>query len=224
MEATVRTNSLPTIPEGIVDRPYMGRFGQLYTQDWKQALIVSGKAFYAKVGAFSTPVVGGGAGTVIDLDQPEFGISIPSGKVLIPLLVQVQAQVPLLATDADESEILLAADIATAAKLDGTWTNTITPINLKTNSAEVSACTVKSVCTADTTDPVLDLELARAVITGDVQDTPANSIWTRLELNHDPRLPVFLVGPASLFLYWGGTVATSAFAQIMWAEINTTDL
>lgn len=224
MDALVQQGSTVVLPDGLATRPHMGKFGQLFTGSWLQAMALRGQVFYAKVGAFSTPIVGGGAGTIIDLDQPEFGMSVPAGKAVIPLLVEVQAQTPLLATDADESEILLAADTAAAAVLDGTWANTIIPSNWRTNSGNNSGCTVKSVCSGDTTDPTLDLEIARSVIIGDVQGSPANAMWTKHELKYQPELPPIIVGPAGLFLYWGGTVATYAFAQVVWGEINTTDL
>ncbi len=55
----------------------------LVNADWRQALIARGYGWHFDVGAFDTGITGGGAGTVIDLDQPEFGISVPSGYTLI---------------------------------------------------------------------------------------------------------------------------------------------
>ena len=43
--------------------------GALATADWIQTLIARGKAGHITIGAFSTPITGGGAGTVLDLDQ-----------------------------------------------------------------------------------------------------------------------------------------------------------
>ncbi|PKH44706.1 hypothetical protein KKB3_01593, partial [Dehalococcoides mccartyi] len=56
-----------------------------------------------------------------------------------------------------------------------------------------SSCTCKSAFTADTTDPVLGVELARKVIVGDMNGTPANAygefwIWSMNLL----RLPLLL--------------------------------
>ncbi|MFA5378360.1 MAG: hypothetical protein WC455_21580 [Dehalococcoidia bacterium] len=197
------------------------RDGSLITANWKMGLAMQGRVFYAKVGALSTPVVGGGDGTVIDLDQPEFGISIPSGTTLIPIRFAVQATTPLLATDADEIDILAAVDVDTATAFDGTWANTLTPENFITTGGVTTACTVKSVCSADTTDPVLTLELDHVQVTGDVQSA-ASVLWTAPRLQYEPEVPPFIVGPASVFVYWGGTVAVNAFAQIVWAEIPTT--
>jgi hypothetical protein len=225
MDVVVRTSSLPTIAEGIADKPYMSRYGAQYMQDWKNALVAAGKVFYAKVGDFSTPVVGGGAGTIIDLDQPEFAIAIPSGKTLIPISFRAQALLPLLAADADETEILISADLDAKWALDGTWANTITPRNLKNKSGNTSALTVKSVCSVDTTESTSTLiELARAILNGDVQGTAANAMWNKNTLIYEPEPAPLISGPATILVHWGGTVATYAFLQAIWAEINTEDL
>lgn len=200
------------------------RDGSLYSLPWKQGLVLEGRVFHFDVGTLSTPIQGGGAGTVIDLDQPEAILSIPSGTSIIPLRIAVQCQVPLLATDADECEILVAVDRTAASAGDGTKTAE-TIFNLRTDNPSASLCTASSAYTADTTDPVLGLELARRVITGDVQGTAATALWTPLELLYpgDQEFAPVIVGPAMLVVYWGGTVATTGFAQIEWAEFDTSD-
>lgn len=200
------------------------RDGTLFAADWKQALVMEGRGFHFDVGAFSTGIVGGGAGTVLDLDQPEAVLSIPSGTSIIPLRVAVQCQVPLLATDADEAEILIAVDRTAASAGDGTKTAE-TIFNLRTDNPSASLCTATSAYTADLTDPVLGIELARKVITGDVQGTAANALWTPLELVYPgpQQFAPIIVGPAMLVVYWGGTVAVPGFAQIEWAEFDTSD-
>jgi len=229
MEGLVQQTEKFLIPDGSAYRPYLNRRGELFTQDWIQAAILQGYGFIANVGALSTPVVGGGAGTIVDLDQPEFGMIIPAGTTLVPVRLGIQLTAPLLATDADESEALAFVDTTAAtvaAALDGTWANTITPKNMRVALAnkQTSLCTVKSVCSADTTDPTESIDLAHTVITGDVNGTPANALWTKNELLYEPKNPPYIVGPASLFAYWGGTVATYAFMQFFWLEIPTSHL
>ena len=195
----------------------MSESAELYTFEALQAAISEGKGFIVNVGAFSTPITGGGDGTVIDQDQPELVISVPTGKAIFVFSAKVQCHVPLLASDADEAEILLAVDKDTEVAA-GTAT-TETPVNLKLQSAEVSACTVKSAYTADATNPTLDIELDRAVITGDMNGTPGfAAFWTPLKLDYQPRVLPELVGPCAVYLYWGGTVATSGFAQVCYIE------
>jgi len=199
------------------------RDGTLAGIDWRAIKVLEGKAFHVDVGEFSTPIVGGGNGTVIDLDQPEFCISVPTGKSIMPLRVSIQCQTPLLATDADEAEILLAVDKAAANAGDGTAT-TETSVNMRTDAPSSSSCTCKSAFTADTTDPVLGVELARKVIVGDMNGTPANALWGVLDMVYEPVAPPVIVGPAAVYGYWGGTVANSGFAQVEWIEFDSSSV
>ena len=46
----------------------------------------------------------------------------------------------------------------------------------------------------------------------------------KLELVYEPRFPPFLVGPCTLLVYYGGTVATvGSFAQVSWVEGKVAD-
>ena len=220
MDTTVRQNSSAPFPDGAVGALRLSRNGALFTIPWLQAAVWEGKAFTVTVGAFSTPIVGGGAGTILDQDQPELAISVPSGKAILPFSVMAQCVIPALATDLDECEILLALDKDTEAAA-GTAT-TETPVNLRMQNAGVSACTVTSAYTADCTNPTLDAELARAIITGDMNGTPGfAAFWTPLKLDYQPGVVPLLIGPCALYLYWGGTVATSGFAQVSWVELDS---
>ncbi len=200
------------------------RDGALYSAPWKQGLVFEGRAYHVDAGAFSTPVAGGGTALVIDLDRPRVAISVPSGTTIMPLRLAVQCQAPLLAADSEEIEILIGVD-RTQANVAGTSTAEVA-FNLRTDNPSTSLCTATSVHTADLAAlPVLGIELARAVKIGDFQGTPANGMWTDLQLVYpaaDSHAAV-IVGPASLLVYWGGTVATTGFAQIEWAEFDTSD-
>lgn len=178
-------------------------------------------------GAFSTGIVGGGAGTVLDLDQPELVIGVPAGFVLRPLFIAAQVQVALVAADNDENEILFAVDSLGLWSGDGTYTFE-EPSNLNTSYAKGSACRVGSAFTADMTttpkygaaaDPVLDIELDRGVETFDIFSTGVSANLKRLEQRYEPQNPEWLEGPCSLLVYFGGTVATvGGFVQVRWIE------
>tara|TARA_Y100000310_G_scaffold119061_1_gene117868 strand:+ start:1692 stop:2378 length:687 start_codon:yes stop_codon:yes gene_type:complete len=200
--------------------PQLDPKGSTHTKDWINALISEGLGFHTDIGAFSTPITGGGNGTVVDIDQPEGIVSVADGTTLMLISAQVECHVPLLATDADEAEIILAADIASAYADDGTVT-TETPVSLRGGgvSGSQSNATVASAATADITDPVLGLEMDAARITGDVQGTPATALWTPLMLNYEPKYPFQLQGPTAIYLYWGGTVAVTGFAKLSWIEL-----
>ena len=191
------------------------------TGNWKQDLVLQGKAFQATVGSLSTPIVGGGNGTVIDLDQSELRIAVPSGTAIIPLRIRVDIATPLLASDGNEVEILIAVD-RTQAITDGTDTLE-TPINMRTDNQISSLCTVNSATTADHTDPVLGMELHHPLLTADSQ-TAVGVMWGQLFADYDPTASPVIVGPATLLVYWGGTVATSGFCSAEWAELASGDV
>lgn len=229
MSADIRLQAAQyaTVPNGADGFPVVARAmrdGSLSVADWMNLKNMEGRVFQVDVGAFSTPITGGGAGTVLDADQPEALISIPSGTTMILNRVAVQCQTPLLATDADEAEILVVVDKDVA--WDGTGTMTAeTPLSIRTDQKRTSNCTAKSAVTGDiTVAPTADIELARAVITGDMNGTPANALWGLLDLVYEPVVKPIIVGPAMLVVYWGGTVATKGFAQIQWAEVPSTDI
>lgn len=191
------------------------------------AMIARGLGRQVTVGGFSTGVVGGGAGTVLDLDQPELVIGVPPGYAIKPLRLSAQIQVGLLAADNDESEILFAVDSLGLWSGDGTFTAE-EPSNMRTDLAKGSGCRVGSAFTGDMTtspsggaaaDPVLDIELARKVETFDIFSTGTSVLSKQLDLLYEPLRPPLLVGPCSLLVYFGGTIATiGGFVQAAWVE------
>lgn len=208
---TPSTNTADGTSGSVVDAD---RDGNLFSgPDWRQRAIAAGFGGRATIGAFSTPITGGGAGTILDQDQPEVAISVADGYVMLIDEIRVQCHVPLLATDADEVEILVALDrLAVAAA--GTATTEVV-YNKRTNTlAGPAGLSVTSAYTANATNPTLDIELARKAITGDVQGTAANGMFTDLDLVYAPSLPDYIFGPACVYVYWGGTVAVTGFAQV----------
>lgn len=197
-----------------VEKYLYGLLGAALAADWRQAFIARGFGYHVDVGAFSTPIVGGGNGTVLDQDQPEFGISVASGVCIVPLRVHVACQMPLLANDSDEAEIVLAVDRVAAWASDGTVT-TETALNMRSNATgNPTGVSIFSAATGNITNPTLGYELGHAVKVGDVQGIATSTTWTDLELLYEPRCPPFLIGPCCLYGYWGGTVATTGFANI----------
>lgn len=184
------------------------------------------------VGAFSTGIVGGGAGTILDIDQPELAIGVPSGYCIRPVYISCQVQPALAATDSDENEILFAVDSLGLWSGDGTSTAE-QPSNMRTDLDKGSACRVGSAFSADMTttpkfgaaaDPVLDMELDRLTDHVDIQGT-ATTIWhAQMRLLYLPTYPPFLVGPCTLLVYFGGTAATiGGFVQAQWIEGKISD-
>lgn len=196
-------------------------FGAALMADWRQALIARGYGWHIDAGAFSTPITGGGAGTIIDQDRPEFGVSVPSGYTLIPLRVHVCVLPGLQTTDSHETEILLAADIAAAFALGGGTVVSESPINMRTGFGSCPA-TCFSAATGNITNPTLGLELGHAAKFTDIQGTAATVNLMDLVLLYEPQCPPFIVGPACMYGYFGGSIAATGFANLDFLVIPTT--
>lgn len=191
--------------------------GSLPITDWIMAAIMRGYGWHFEVGGFAsgtdTAITGGGNGTVMDLDQPEFGISVPSGWICVPHEIRIQARPGLQTTDAHVTDILLAVDRTAKWAGDGTVT-TETPLNLRSDISGGCPLPCFSAATGDITDPVISLELARMTGAEDFQGTPADSIIRSMLLEYMPLRPPLVVGPAGIYGYFGGSIATTGFAQV----------
>ncbi|KKM71737.1 hypothetical protein LCGC14_1427640 [marine sediment metagenome] len=108
-----QTSNVSRVSEGAPIRPRWWRDGTLTTGAWIQALINEGLGYMSFEGAFSTPAVGGGVAAIIDIDRPNVSLGIPDGTSILPFRIDGQALTPLLATDADESEILFGVHVGT---------------------------------------------------------------------------------------------------------------
>ncbi len=189
--------------------------GALLNMDWRQSLIARGYGWHVDVGTFSTPITGGGNGTVLDADQPEFVIDIPSGYLMIPTRFDIVCQTPLIAADSDESEICVLADLSAVSGATATQGTVESPRNMRTNIT--TACpfnVVSAVTTTTTAAPTVGMELIHRVRVGDVQGTAANALWGELSALYEPLRCPIIIGPASVWGYWGGTVATTGFANL----------
>lgn len=191
-------------------------------------MVADGYGRAVTVGAFSTGIVGGGNGTVLDLDQPELVIAIPTNLVVRILRAEIVVQGGISTADSDETEALLGVDSLGYWTVDGTSTAE-NPSNLNSRLDKGSACKVGSAFTADMTttprnggtaaDPVIDIELARVVETADQGGTAANVAYRGIRLEYQPLIPPWLEGQCSIVGYWGGTIATvGGYAVVQWVE------
>ncbi len=188
--------------------------GALVTGDWKQAYVARGQGWHVDIGDLTTPVAGAGESLIIDIDRPNFVASVPLGWVLRPIRMHVQLETPLSAGDLDEVESLIAVDrkqVNGGAAANGT---VFSPFNMRTDI--IAGCPIDVVITAsgNMTAPTLGMELSRKVIVLDEVGTPASALWGSHDHLYEPKNPPFIVGPAALYIYWGGTVATSGYAQV----------
>lgn len=201
------------------------RDGTLFKADWKQAMVMEGRGFTINLGAFSTPVVGGGSGAlVIDIDCPEFVIGIPTGTSIMPLRVEIELLITPGVADSDELDIVLAVDQDKVNAQATANVGTVPVIyNLNTLHSRASACWCNQQYSGTMTDPVLDLELAHVTKIFNVFGTGAIGVlWAGATMLYEPESPVIINGPAMLIGYFGGTKAMSGFACVQWLELPTT--
>jgi hypothetical protein len=185
--------------------------GGLLGADWRQALIARGYGWHVQVGALTTPIVGGGDGTVLDLEQPELAMNVPSGYTCIPLRINVQVQMGLQTTDSHETEIIVGVD-RTQVQVAGTST-TESPMNMRTDIVSAAPFTCFSAYTGDGNATPVITELARKQALTDVQGTAATVNAYIFDLLYEPLFPPIIVGPANISVYFGGSIAASGFIQ-----------
>ncbi len=188
--------------------------GGLLSADWMEAMIARGLGWHTFDGAFSTPGAGGGSAAIVELVRPRLLVSVPDGTTLVPLRIDCQLQTPLTAADSDESEILFAVDRTQAWGGVGTST-LLTPTNMRSDLVTGCPLTFAKTFTTDITGtvPVLGVELAHAVKVSEYA-TDVGRVWNEIVLLYEPDSPPFIVGPAMLLVYFGGTVATSGFVEL----------
>ena len=206
-------------------------FGSAMVSHELHQMIAQGMGRVVTVGAFSTGIVGGGVGTVLDAQQPELAIAIPGGVTIRPLFCHIQVQPGLIATDLDENEAVLSVDVLGMWTGDGTFTSE-QPVNMRTDLGRGSICRVGSAFSGNMTTtnaagtaaaPVRDLELDRVVETVDISSAVAVNVH-QLTMKYQPEYPPMLVGPATVLVYFGGTVANiGGFCQLGWVEGRNED-
>ncbi len=188
--------------------------GALATGSWIDSMITQGLGWTVTVGDLSAPVSGGGDTAIIDQNKPQLMIGVPAGFVMRPIRVTVDAEVPLIVTDADEAEILIAVDRTQFLPTDGTFVTEV-PLNMRTDIIGGCPLTANSLYSANVTNPTLSIELDRVVTVADIVGAGGTTTtWGNLQLEYEPKRPPYIVGPAIFIIYWGGTVDVSAYAQV----------
>lgn len=197
--------------------------GQQYVADWQYLLAAAGRLYRMTIGGITAGgdvslVTGGGAGTVIDTDQPEGIIGLDVGNYLIPVEVVVSCRVDLDA-DAEVGDIILFADRTQAPPTSVTGTIETPENQLDGGAAFVGRAF--SAITADITDPVdsevLDYENVRAAefVSNGTATNLTNGIVVKLKMHYQPSRPNLIAGPCSLVVCWGGTAAVTGIASVL---------
>lgn len=196
--------------------------GSLTNMPWIQAMIARGYGRHVTIGTLSTPIVGGGGTDVVLIQQPEFVIEVPLRTTVVPFRIHIQLEPPLMAADDEETDIVIA--IAVGEDTNAGIANNVTEVvwNLRTDGATGSNSRVRSAIVSNLgSAPTLDIELAHSHQIAEFAGVPANALWASHSLLYEPTNPPFVVGTSTIIGYWGGTVATSGYAEIQFLEFPT---
>lgn len=209
------------------------RTGEMGVAELIDMWIAEGRVFEVTVGGIAAGgdvalITGGGAGTTVDQDQPEFGVSVPAGTILVPLQIDI-ACIADLDANAEVGHVIVSYDKAAAWVGDGTVT-TETPVNIITGGGVSSVASAFSAATADITDPTVSGILVHRAISASefVSNGTATNLTNGLTValgaswSAKRDIPVFIEGPGAFYGYWGGTAAVTGTARVVWAEIPAT--
>ncbi len=191
------------------------RDGLGMTMGWKEALVLEGRVHQITVGAVAAGIVGGGNGTVIDQNQPEFGVSVPNGTALILLEAWIAFGTDLNAAG-EVAQAMIWADTAAAWAADGT-TTAETPANLISDGGVSTVATAFSAATVDITAPTESRLLAVAGWGASGPTTGGGP--GSYTLHYVADVPEILKGPCAIYGYWGATGAATGWASVKWAEV-----
>ena len=193
--------------------------------DWKHQLAAAGLLYTATNQASAigggdvTLVVGGGNGTTIDSDQPEFIIGVDSGYYLIPIEVDVTGDMDADA-DGEYGSILVFADRTNAPPTTNASGTAITPVSLLDGgSAFPGRCWGGS--TGDITDPVVSELLGYEYYNTADNGTAASALPQHLVFHKEFGYPRILAGPCQLVICWGGTAAVNGLCSVVVAAVPT---
>ena len=189
--------------------------GALVTQDWIDAMDARGYGWNIGIGSGTTPVAGGGAGTVQDPDQPMLVIDIPSNRTLVPVRFDITLETPLIGSDDEEIEShifvdegALSAATAAVGTAEAAW-------NSRLDAAGVVGGSGLNIVSAITTNlaaaPTEDILLSHMSQVADVQGVATTVLWGDYQHLYEPKHPPFISGQATLVVDWMGTVAVSGF-------------
>lgn len=213
--------------------PYnLDRFGNLGTFGWKTDLVKMGfvwrfsTGIIVATGADLVGSVGGGNGTSIDEDQPDFIVSNTSADwVMIPFDGRIRGVTLDLDADGEYAAAAWATDLTQGySSVTGTamaGRNLLGMVGNLGPRSLPSTITSGSVITSDITDPVLsdmlELDRIQAADTG----TAASNKSDRLGCAFNFEYPYIMYGPSTILGYWGGTAAVAAVASLTVAIVPT---
>ncbi len=209
-------------------RVSVSAIGDLFTVDWKIRLMMAGFCYRLTVATFPadsdiTQIVGGGAGTTLELEKPEGAIGVGTGYFLIPMEVDIACESD---NDAPNDYMRIVTLVDRTAGLPTSVTGVVeTPVNLLDGGAAFPGRAFSAI-TTDIVDPTIDelLFMRSSIATVELvlNGTATNiTVGTQGALSHhwEASVPSAAAGPCGLYFYWGGTVATKGWGTAIVAAV-----
>jgi len=194
--------------------------------DWVTGMALEGRVWVANGGTGTSPVTVNAGHTAA---KPDLLVTVPDGTTIIPVFVEISVEDTIVG--AGSAAVVDIIAVATDQYDNSVTATTLTPMNLKLNSGNSTACSAYSKVTAGSTTPIAGnyVEFFRGP--GGFQEdafasntSPANQLLSRcFWAARDALCPPVIVGEGSLYVYTSATGGVS-FITVMWVEVATADL
>ncbi|MEE8473022.1 MAG: hypothetical protein V3S82_07625 [Dehalococcoidia bacterium] len=187
------------------------RDGALFTASWFQALSLEGRVFACGIGTLSDGEALPAA--VITTLRPMLWVRVPSGTTIMPVYASLQ-----LEAATGQLEAMVAIDQADM----GNGTSSAAdygPLSLRTDAPVTSNCTCRQEATGDVTAETNLAPVGRLYHDDSATNLVHSSLW-----EWKPPVAPVVVGPSTFAMYIGGSAAPTVTAQIIWAEVPSTDV
>ena len=210
-------STYPGSPHGLGVEAALNTRQELRVPNYSMQLSMDGRVFIANVGTATTPI--DLAKTAYDADQPQVVVDVPSGKTIVPLYLGVYLE-DSAGTDTEIiwgiSDCLVGAGTSTA----------VTPVNMRTDNAYTTSCTVRSLYTANGTDVTgSSYKFAEFYRSGTPFADEADHLALQFEWSAQTHVAPVIVGEGSLVMWADGTTtAPAGYVTVIWWEADTTQV
>lgn len=209
-----------SIGEGDLGYAQGTKYGAIYVADWIEQAIRAGYGYYFTVGSMTAGtdiarVLGGGNGTSMDQDQPEFAIGLGNGW-LVPIRIMVDVHADIDAAD-DDANILVTVDLAANGVSTAPTGTAGTVYNMLDGAGGTCSANVYHTITSDITDPTV----SEILIAKNIVSNATNVDTMELHVDYMPSHPPRYAGPCAIYGYWGGVAATYGVARVEFLVLPT---
>lgn len=198
-------------------KPLRGlRDGTALVVPWIQALVFEGRVFGAHAGSITTGIAGHAS---VDADQPEMAVRVPDGTEALPLYLSAEAQ-------SFETTLGIHGLMFAVSNIDvgnGTSTAATEVLNLRLDSPQAVASTVRHTYSGNGTDPLTAgnfLELGREAGVFDSDAATSGIKGLTLRVSAQQMVMPVVIDAGSILGYGEGGTTANFFFHMIWAEFS----